>query len=63
MVENSAQVGAALAYCSLFSGDAGSLVWKFLLWRNLIPGPQHFRSSPFHIPGFALGLFLAEIGG
>lgn len=56
-------MGAALTSCSLFSGDAGSLVWKFLVWHDLIPEPQHLRSSPFHVIGFAPGLFLAEIGG
>lgn len=62
MVENSTQVGATVTCCSLFSGDAGSLVWKFLVQPNLIPGPQQFRSSPFHITGFAPGLFSCRDG-
>lgn len=62
MVENSAQVGAAWTCCSLFSGDAGPLVWKFLVQPNLIPEPRHFRYSPFHITGFAPGLFSCRDG-
>lgn len=62
MVENSAQVGATLTSYSFLFGDAGSLIWKFLVLHNL-PGPHHFRSNPFPITGFAPGLFLADIGG